>query len=163
MITPREDLTADRVRKVLRYDPSTGYFYRLDGRGTIGQRAGTSAHGYRRIGIDGFAYAAHRLAWLYVYGSWPNRILDHANRDRDDNRLENLRLAERGQNNANSVAMPFSAHGIKGVTLHRGKWQAQITKDGRNYYLGLFETAVEANAAYYRKAVEFFGDFARAA
>ncbi|MGJ2408988.1 HNH endonuclease, partial [Salmonella enterica subsp. enterica serovar Paratyphi A] len=62
-------------------------------------------------------------------------------------------------NRANQTDLP------KGVTFHRGvgKFQAQIKRDGKSHYLGLFDTASAAHIAYCEKAAELFGEFARAA
>jgi hypothetical protein len=53
--------------------------------------------------------------------------------------------------------------GFKGVAFvpQRRKWRARITKGGRRYSLGNYETAEEAHAAYIAKARELFGEFAR--
>lgn len=90
--------------------------------------------------------------------------IDHANRDVHDNRKKNLRLATHSQNNANKVKYLHDASSkYKGVTWHKanGYWQAQLKTRGINYYLGKFETEVEAALAYDRKAKEVHGEFAR--
>ena len=89
-------LTQDGLRQLLNYDPDMGAFTWRQGRGPV--RAGGVAgcltrKGYRRIQIDGQNYMAHRLAWLYMYGSWPPEQIDHINEIKSDNRLDNLRLA----------------------------------------------------------------------
>jgi hypothetical protein len=92
--TKQAKLTAERLRKRLRYDAETGLFTRRVGSGHAhaGDMAG-SVHstGYVRICIDGGRYTAHRLAWLYVHGVWPSGQIDHINRNRSDNRIANLR------------------------------------------------------------------------
>lgn len=93
----KADLTAERLRELLHYDPSTGEFkWRVyhGARAWPGASAGGwNQTGYVLIGIDGVKYLAHRLAWLYVHGTWPPRSLKHRNFLRYDNRLENLLLA----------------------------------------------------------------------
>src|SRR5437868_3578208 len=94
-------VTAERLREVLIYAPETGLFYWRGQRGGQGARceAGTwHSHGYRSIKIDGVAYYAHRLAWLYVHGEHPNREIDHDNGDRGDNRIVNLRQCSHAEN-----------------------------------------------------------------
>jgi hypothetical protein len=87
-------LTAERLREQLRYDAETGVFTRRveSGHACVGDVAG-SVHstGYVRIGIDGWKYTAHHLAWLYVHGVWPSDQIEHINRKRSDNRIANLR------------------------------------------------------------------------
>ena len=85
-------LTAERLRQVLHYDPEIGVFTRLvqkPNRYASREFAGgnVARTGYARVSVDRIQYQAHRLAWLYVYGRWPNAEVDHINGDRSDNRL----------------------------------------------------------------------------
>jgi hypothetical protein len=156
-------LTADRLREVLDYDPGTGIFVakvKRRGRCASGAEAGRIALGYRRITVDRRDYPAHRLAWLYVHGEWPQGPLDHVNRKRDDNRIANLRLATDSQNKANRPAQANSTSGIKGVYKRYRRWTAQICVQGRRLNLGTFATAGEAEAAYQAAAREHYGKFA---
>jgi len=124
---------ADYVRKRLDYDPETGVFIWKPQPGDkrwnaryAGEVAGSiSNHGYRRINIDGKQYMAARLAWLYVYGEWPQNEIDHINRLRDDDRLVNLRDVTHTENNNNKT----NNNGLpEGVQWHTGttKYQAWI-------------------------------------
>lgn len=145
----------------LRYDPETGHLFWVAGR-QKGRRAGcVAASGYVVIRFDGHTYMAHRLAWLLAHGVDPTEI-DHRNRDRADNRLANLRLADRTENNANRPVRRDSVSGIKGVQFHRqsGKWRARIKARGKAASLGLHETPELAGAAYMRAAKAVFGEFA---
>lgn len=144
-------LTADRLREVLRFDSATGEFYWLcptRRRIVQGAKAGTlRPDGYRRIRIDNKTYLAHRLAWLYVHGEFPASKLDHSNRNRDDNRLANLRTATDVQNSQNRVTRP-PASGLSGAVAHGSRWQSHINAAGKRTHLGTFDTAEEAHAAY---------------
>lgn len=104
---------------------------------------------------------AHRLAWFYTTGQWP-QIIDHIDVNPLNNSFRNLREALPWQNNANTR---YRGSLLKGVTFHKktGKYQAQIKKGGKSYYLGLFSSVGEANAAYAGAAKILFGEFARAA
>jgi hypothetical protein len=169
-------ITAAELRKLLHYDPETGVFTWLlrPGAGArlertwntryADKRAGTVRNGYIAILIAKRAYKAHRLAWLYVHGSWPTEAIDHINGVRSDNRLVNLRQATRSQNSANSRAPSTNTSGIKGVAwdARRNRWTAYIKVAGRPRNLGRFHTAEEATAAYLAAAREHFGEFARA-
>jgi hypothetical protein len=134
------DLTADRLREVLSYDAYTGEFRWLVafGRVRVGDVAGSiGKDGYRHIGIDGRCYLAHRLAYLYVYGTWPSRGLDHITNDcradKSDNRISNLRPANQSQNLVNRGLDSNNSSGAKGVCWHKSasKWQAEIGHNGK--------------------------------
>lgn len=162
-------LTAERLREVLAYDPETGTFtWKVNKQRPhlVGGVAGSrNRNGYWHIGVDRGEHKAHRLAWLYVHGEWPASRLDHEDADTLNNRIGNLRLATRSQNIANSRLRKDNACGFKGVSFYKsaGKWGANVSKDGRSYYLGLFDTPEAAHAAYQEKARELHGAFARMA
>lgn len=92
-------LTTTRLCEVALYDELTGYFKPVGcARGTrYDQPLGSAskATGYRTILIDGVNYPASYLAWYWVHGRWPARLLDHINGNRDDNRIDNLREVDR--------------------------------------------------------------------
>lgn len=146
-------LTQERLQERLSYDPSTGEFrtrYAVK-QVPAGAIAGSaSSKGYWRIKIDNREYAAHRLAWLYVHGEFPPGDLDHRNRVRSDNRIGNLRLANKSQNGQNRSKASSASAAYLGVTFHQRaqKWQAAIGSQGRVHYLGLYATPEAASAAY---------------
>lgn len=102
-----------------------------------------------------------------VTNEWPTCDVDHKNHDTLDNRIDNLRLATRTQNNQNSVkcrrraGKPLSSK-HKGVYFHKrsGKWLARINLDKRQVHLGLFTLEHEAAEAYNVAARAHFGEFA---
>jgi hypothetical protein len=149
------ELTADRLRELLSYDAETGAFTWLSGRGgtPAGARAGTrDAHGYVQIQVAGRLHKAHRLAWLYVTGEWPSKEVDHANGDRGDNRIANLREATSSENKQNQrrAHARNKSSGLLGVSWHEqaGRWRASICVDRKSRHLGLFDTAEAAHRAY---------------
>lgn len=159
-----DDLTADFVRSILDYDPETGIFtWRTKivskGRYRPGYVAASHSKLQIMIGIQGKKYCAHRLAWLWMTGNWPETEIDHINRDRFDNRWSNLRAATRGQNNANKGH--YSLNPFKGVQLdlRRNKWRARIKLNGREKHLGYFDTAEEAAEIFRKAAQEHWGKF----
>jgi hypothetical protein len=151
MLALREKLMAD-----WHYDPETGTFTRTRSVGRHGcHKAGTIArarnsHGYTVIRVDGVLHGAHRLAWLYHHGEWPN-VIDHINGDRSDNRIANLRNVTQTENMQNIRSAPAnSKSGLLGA--HRfgrsKKWTARIRINGVGTRIGSFDTAEEAHAAY---------------
>lgn len=176
----------DELRQLLAYDPETGklfwkergpeWFRDTDGRTAqhacrnwnaryAGQEAFTpkDAHGYRIGAIKDVKYKAHRVIWALVHGAWPVGDVDHVNMDRADNRIANLREADRSQNMRNRGATRRNSTGLKGVCWdgEKKKWLAQIKLDGRNKYLGRYDTPEEAHAAYVKAATREHGEFAR--
>ena len=161
-------VTEDRLRKLLRYDPCAGHFMRLTNRGTqrIGDIAGSiNTSGHIQIKIDGRSYLAHRLAWLYMTGAWPLNEIDHIDANKENNRLENLREATKIQNGMNRRAYSNNQSGYKGVHWYKKnrKFGSHIRVNKKLMFLGLFDTAEEAHAAYVEAARKHFGAFARAA
>lgn len=157
----------DELRAVLSYCPLTGAFtWKVQRGGNSG--AGTIAGkrtqaGYIQITYRGKHFSAHRLAWAFHHGEWPELDIDHVNRIKIDNRIANLRQATQSQNNANQGVYRTNRHGAKGVTpLPSGSWQAQIQVRGKNHYLGAFRDKDEAVAAYAAAARQFFGEFTSA-
>ena len=142
---------AELLRRCLRYDPATGEFLRLTGPRAGKPAGGLDLHGYRQVAFMRKLHKAHRLAWLYVHGEWPDRHIDHINGDKLDNRIANLRLATPAENGQNRNRMNRNnTSGLPGATLHKqsGRWMAQITHQRRHIYLGCFGTAEEAHRAY---------------
>lgn len=91
------ELTHARLLEMLRYEPATGEFFRLaSGRGiTVGARADYKEHnGYRYVNIDGARHLAARLAWFYVNGEWPKRILRFQDGNEQNCAIDNLDYGE---------------------------------------------------------------------
>ena len=136
-------LTPQQLKEVLFYDPGTGIFTRIKSHQPelVGKEAGyTDSQGYRRIKVNSTKYFAHRLVFLYMEGKWPVQQVDHINRERSDNRWENLREVSNKENAQNS--------GAKGYSKGGNRWYAQISTGGKNIYLGSFATSEEAASAY---------------
>lgn len=165
-------LARERLRELLGYDPKTGLFTRLVHRHKhrAGEIAGSiNDQGYRKIGIDGKDYSAGRLAVFYVTGELPVYEVDHKDTDRSNDRWTNIRPATRAQNSQNTSVSRNNKVGLKGVTVHTpgpgnhrkvARYQATIRKNGKQTYLGSFDTPEDAHAAYSAAARETFGEFA---
>lgn len=156
-------LTLERLKEVLEYDPETGHFtWKINKRrAKAGDRAGSIvAHGYILIRVDQTRQLAHRLAWFYVTGEWPEKDIDHINGVPGDNRLENLRQATRAENCKNLKVSSRSTTGVKGVSRCGSRFQVTIRFGGKRKNLGLFDTIEEGDAAYKRAAELHHGEFA---
>jgi hypothetical protein len=159
----QDRLTQARLKEVLQYDPETGAFFQravTSSRVRIGDRAGSdNGSGYRRISVDGRSYYAHRLAWIYVFGHFPDGELDHKNHNRSSCRIADLREATPRQNKANSKARKHNRSGLKGVSKRYHRWRAAIRFNGKSVFLGSFATPEAAHAAYCYVAKRLHGEF----
>ena len=158
-------ITQELLKEFLHYDPETGIFTWLKtvSRSCIGQIAGTIVpKGYRRIGLNKKPYAAHRLAFFYMIGSFPPDQIDHINGIKDDNRWVNLREATCYQNMHNQGKQIINKSGYKGVFWHKRdkKWHAKINHMNRKIYLGGFDTPEIAHKAYIAAATKLHREFA---
>lgn len=150
-------LTQNRLKELFKYDPETGIFIRIKKsavNSTVGETPGCASRGYVRMMVDGVRYQAHRLAWLYVYGEFPPRFVDHINGNRADNRIANLRDVDKSMNTQNQrgARKDNLSTGLLGASFHKvtGKYAAQISINGKKISLGLFDTPEQAHAEYVR-------------
>jgi hypothetical protein len=128
-----------------------------------GKEAGSfdSTNEYWKVGINAAVLYAHRIIYKMCYEVEPKTI-DHINCNRLDNRLVNLREATPTQNSQNSRSFGNLSTGLKGSFFHKksGKYQSMIKYNGKQIYLGLFDTPQGAHESYKRAADKYFGEFA---
>lgn len=163
--------TIESLKSQLSYNRDSGIFTwkvkKNSYGGTIveGSIAGTLKDGYVQIRCDQKQYRAHRLAWLFEYGEFPKNgfEIDHINGVRSDNRIANLRLATRSQNNMNTGESKSNSSGKKGVHFAKDikKWHARIVINRKTILLGNFLTKEEAIQARENAEKKYFGEFIR--
>lgn len=158
------NLTQQRLMELLNYDPNTGIFTRkisLSNRTPIGSVAGSrnNSDGYLYILVDAIRYPAHSLAWLYCFGTLPS-LLDHKDTDRTNNRISNLRLANKSTNGANRGINKNNTTGYKGVIKHPKGYIARIKVNRKCIHLGTFKDLIAAAKCYDQGAIKYFGEFA---
>ncbi len=147
---PKSNLiTHSKLIELLHYDPLIGIFtWKISPclKIKIGDIAGTDNHGYIIIGIKGERYLAHRLAWFYYYGYWPENEIDHIDRIKHHNWISNLRETSHSCNTKNTNLRVDNTSGAKGVYLDKSsnKWRAGIMVNQKAYYLGVFKDFDEA-------------------
>jgi hypothetical protein len=143
-------LTQARLKEVLSYNENTGILaWKVDKRsvkkGTIAGSI-TNSDGYVHVGIDGKLYQGHRLAWLYTYGAFPTKVIDHINHNRTDNRINNLRDVSVAENNKNRRSyggiVGYRNFGIRWVENNK-KYRVHIYIDNVQKHLGYFKDFFE--------------------
>ena len=164
MPTTIKVLTQEEVRQHLDYDPETGelrWRVRRGGR-RVGRPAGAARKTHSRIviGINGKKYLAHRIIWLWVYGYFPENVIDHIDRDPSNNKLSNLREVSQLCNMRNSKIDKRNKTGVTGVFWDEknGKWLSNIRLADKTKYLAYCSDFTEAVA--HRLAAEQCLDWA---
>lgn len=155
-------ITQEELKRVMHYDEKNGLFTWIgskSNRAKNGSIAGTLSKGYIRIQIGETVHSAHRLAWLYMYGNLPENHIDHINHIRSDNRIDNIRLVSRGENNRNLSISKRNNSGVIGVSwdAKRNKWRSQICINGKNTGLGRFNNFDDAVSS--RKEAEVLHNY----
>ena len=155
----REDLvTHADLKRLFWMDRFTGDLRRLTNRpnSPVNSVAGfiDNSVGYRKIKIKNVRYYAHRLVWLYYYGEWPDKSIDHIDGNKLNNRIENLRVVTHQENHKNRQRASNNTSGVTGVGVHTQtkKWRSRIRVDDELIHLGVFDNFEDAVAA--RKAAE---------
>jgi hypothetical protein len=144
----------ERLNQLLNYDPETGIFrWKIFRRWSakVGDIAGfISSKGYRKISVDGVDFSAHRLAWKMFYNEEPNFQIDHIDRNKDNNKINNLRLVTNQENQRNVDLQKNNKSGFKGVYFNKKqqKWIARIGFNYKKINLGTFETPTDAYNAF---------------
>ncbi len=149
-------ITKDALKDALEYSPDTGQFIWRAGRGRAkkGDQAGCLAKNRRgyswvQIRIFGHLHSAHRLAWLYHFGEFPQGEIDHVNQDATDNRIENLKVVDHQGNALNQPMKASNTSGVTGVYWEErtGKWRAEVKVSGVKNRLGRFNSLEDAASA----------------
>lgn len=155
-------LTQETLRSLFDYDPLTGNLinktYRC-GRSVVGSVVGTiTRDGYIEARIDGSIYRVHRLVWVHQKGQILTQCIDHINGKRSDNRIENLRLATRKENNENVKLRADNKSGHRGVHWYEqtNRWRAYVRHHGKPVSVGYFLKLGDAVCAVKQKRDELF-------
>lgn len=141
-------LTQEKVRELFDYRDGMLIWKSKGKRVVVGNVAGgvSGNMGYHMVSVGGKKFCAHRVIWLWHHGYMPENDVDHINRDKTDNRIENLREVSRSCNMRNTDNLSNCTSGVKGVSFDNpsGFWMAQITVRGRSVYLGRYPDFTEA-------------------
>lgn len=150
-----EDAVSD-----LRYDKDTGLlWWAKSGSGRdLSKPVGTVTNqGYRQTTLAGKQKKVHHVVWFIHKGVWPEN-LDHINKDKLDNRIENLR--EGASVNNHNREMPLPRSGLRGAhwDKKKNKYRSSIMIEGKTLSLGYFRCPTAAHLAYTRKKEEILRD-----
>ena len=146
-------ISQERLKELLSYNPETGEFIRRHtaGNSKSGSLAGTTrSDGYLAIKIDRKSYFSHRLAWLYCFGEFPLTEIDHINNKKTDNRLSNLRVADRYIKNQNILAaQKNSSTGVRCVYFLKKekKYRVHFMVNGKRHHVGYYKDKDKAELA----------------
>lgn len=173
-------IDTETLRKLIRYEPETGKLYWLPRPESMFKEArlmrrwntryaNTEALAFRRPDgyLDGHLlekrYKAHRVCWALYHGHWPSIEIDHINGNPSDNRIVNLREANKSQNSSNRRSVQNSSSRYLGVYWHSRdtRWVAAIYKERRIRHLGYFKSEVDAAMAYDAVAKSLHGRYAK--
>lgn len=172
-------LNQELLKSLIYYNPETGVATWLPRKETTKQIAAWNRRyagkalsyvdkkgaGYAQVCmvIDGVQkyYLLHRLIWLYVFGEFPNGPIDHVNRIKSDNRISNLRVANRVLNGHNVKSYNTNKSGIKGVSWSKEsrKWRAVLVFNQKYMHLGLFDSIEDAKDAYIVASLSHANEF----
>jgi len=160
----------DTLHDLFEYRDNNLYWKKQPGSVDISKPAGCtdSSRDYRRIRINGKLYKAHRLIYQMFNEQWDitdtskDNSIDHADRDKLNNNIDNLRVATHSQNQANSDEYKNNTSGATGVVWHKeaGKWYVRVTVNKKNHFGGYFVNKEDAIAKAIQMREELHGEFA---
>ncbi len=151
-------ITQKELKKIFTYDEDTGFLHRKNGRYKGLVVGAIRPDGYVVAVIGTKTYLYHRLVWLYINGYEAEQI-DHINRIKTDNRIDNLRSVTQQENQRNRPKSKNNTSGATGVRWEKRskRWTARITVDRKEISLGGYPTFSEAVDA--RKNAEILYGF----
>jgi hypothetical protein len=165
-LPPSSELLAEAIR-LFSYDSATGNLIwvapkdkRRPGQARMGDAVGgDDGNGYRMCALLGHKLKVHQVVWLMHHGEFPAMPIDHIDRDRRTNRIENLRLATDQQSAQNRKARTCQFSGVSEDRRCKSAFRARIVVDGKKKYLGYFKSREDASAAYVEASRLVKGEF----
>ena len=143
-------ITQERVKELFNYNENTGdltWKVSLSHRVRVGSLGGyLNSRGYRVVRVEHKNYAYHRFIWLWWHGYMPENLIDHRDKDRSNNKIDNLREVSNSCNLQNTGNPITNTSGVKGVcwVSERSKWFVALQYQGRAIRGGYFKDFKEA-------------------
>lgn len=158
-------VTLEDVMEIVSYEPDTGLFRRKVSKnqhpvgGVCGKTVGKGNH--LAIRVNGRNFMAHRVAWLFTYGEWPDGAIDHIDGDPQNNRVSNLRIATASQNGGNLKIQTNNTSGFPCVYRKKGTdiWCVSVRKNNKNIGGGWHRDKNKAIHAAIELHEKLFGEF----
>jgi hypothetical protein len=137
----KKPIVLDELLNLFKYNNGNLYWK------ATGKKAGTlRKEGYIAIQFNKTKYYAHRLIWSLLKGEIPSdKQIDHVNRNKSDNTIENLRLVNYRENALNKPSMPSNT-GIYGVSKDRNYYKVSFTVNNKSIHVGNFKDLAKAQA-----------------
>lgn len=150
------------IKRLFLYDNGYLYWRESRGRARAGSLAGNgNGAGYWQVGVNGRHFVLHRVIWAMPFGPIPEGMeIDHIDRDKSNNRIENLRCVSASCNQHNGRSDAVNRTGYRGVSKLGSRYYAYIRFEGKTKNLGYFNTPQEAAEAYNTFARAYLGDTA---
>ena len=155
-------INKDLLNKMFEYRDGNLYRKISLGRTKVGYKVGfVNNKGYLSVNINKKNLLVHRLIWMMHFDEFPS-LLDHIDGNRQNNNIENLRIATRNQNAHNKSINKNNTSGVKGVCWHKHtkKWNAQIWHNKKHYHLGLYDSLQKAKEVVMNTRNILHGEFA---
>ena len=156
--------SSDQIQSRVFYHEGNLYWRTPLGRGqaVAGRRIGSkSSNGYLVVNwpmpTGRHKLLVHRLVWMMFNNTLPP-LIDHINRNKEDNRIENLRPLSFAENARNCGNKNLKYDLPRGVTIQKSRYKAQIKLDGKTTYIGIFDTSEEAATAYAQFVAKLRGE-----
>jgi hypothetical protein len=148
------------LRELFRYEDGTLHWTGPGRPPAWTPSGGVPGRRYLKCSLNGVNVYQHHIVWLLHHAELPSRV-DHRDRDRSNNRIENLRAADHSQNLRNCRTYSNNTSGFKGVDLHKstGRYRARLRLRGKEISLGYFATAEQAAAAFAEAAADHYEGF----
>ena len=156
------------LKQTFEYNPTTGIFtwksnVNKDSSWNtrfVGKPAGGVSNGYIRLEIGNESIYAHIAAFIYMTNERPDKV-DHKDTIKTNNSWSNLRICTQSQNSANRQKPINNTSGYKNVSWFKpkNKWRVKVTKDGKSYHGGYFNSLEEAVLVANSLRKELFGEF----
>lgn len=148
------------IKEALTYDPISGVLYFKDTGLPI--KTHNTCQGYFGVSYDGVSYLAHRLIFLLVDGTLPEKDVDHINGIKTDNRFSNLRKVTRQQNTFNR-SKNLNKDLPKNVYLHKpsGRYQVKMKINKETRHFGYYDDLELAEFVAQEVQAKYHGEYAR--